>query len=645
MNESTPRSEQKAKSKHKRLAIFSSNNPDSSFSTGEVLATTGYLPGSPTRSRNDEEKLKSKNGSTIESKHKKPKRVPHSEPSQYSLNHAIHSRGSNSEPDAVDQSSSQMDGSIGTPIMTPSEVASPRSNVGETKEVLIQTGAGGSPYLDVGMQQSRLSINQSMTDMMEKFKGLPMLGETKNPREHAELFLSKLHLCKILFDFDKCDENPTAFGSQQRHSNPTSAAEVLYGKELKRKTLLELVEYVNSERGQKIFGVDNMMEEIIDMVSTNIFRTLPPQEDEYDPEEDDPVLETAWPHLQVVYEFLLRFVMSKEVPSKIAKRKGVIDQKFCLRLIHMFDSEDPRERDYLKTILHRVYGKFMSHRQFIRTQIGYTFQRFVYETERHNGISELLEILGSIINGFVLPLKEEHQVFLRTSLIPLHKPKMVSLYYQQLNYCIVQYTEKDRSTCVSIINGLYRYWPWNHSSKQVMFLNGLEEILDTVVPDFVEEMKPALLRILSKSIQSEHFQVVERTLYLWNNNHIVTHCFAKDQAKAVLPAIFGPLKQKLKQHWNPTVMNLSDEVAHLYRVVDANLWQELESSYEARTKLKEQNRKHRDYLWQRLQAGDSPSELDFEGNRTESKTQTKDANINASDFTELSKPVEAMDTS
>ena len=27
----------------------------------------------------------------------------------------------------------------------------------------------------------------------------------------------------------------------------------------------------------------------------------------------------------------------------------------------------------------------------------------------HNGVAELLEILGSIINGFALPLKEEHK--------------------------------------------------------------------------------------------------------------------------------------------------------------------------------------------------------------------------------------------
>lgn len=38
--------------------------------------------------------------------------------------------------------------------------------------------------------------------------------------------------------------------------------------------------------------------------------------------------------------------------------------------------------------------------------------RFVYETEHFNGVGELLEILGSIINGFALPLKVEHKQFL-----------------------------------------------------------------------------------------------------------------------------------------------------------------------------------------------------------------------------------------
>ena len=38
--------------------------------------------------------------------------------------------------------------------------------------------------------------------------------------------------------------------------------------------------------------------------------------------------------------------------------------------IELFDAEDPRERDYVKTVLHRMYGKFMSHRSFIRKAIS-----------------------------------------------------------------------------------------------------------------------------------------------------------------------------------------------------------------------------------------------------------------------------------
>ena len=53
-------------------------------------------------------------------------------------------------------------------------------------------------------------------------------------------------------------------------------------------------------------------------------------------------------------------------------------------------------------------------------------------------MAELLEILGSIINGFALPLKDEHKAFLLKVLMPLHKVKSLSVYHPQLAYCIVQ---------------------------------------------------------------------------------------------------------------------------------------------------------------------------------------------------------------
>jgi hypothetical protein len=68
---------------------------------------------------------------------------------------------------------------------------------------------------------------------------------------------------------------------------------------------------------------------IMNCVRANICRSLPPQTEDYDPEEDEPVLEPSWPHLQVVYEFFLRFVVSSEVNAKVAKK--YVDANFCYR--------------------------------------------------------------------------------------------------------------------------------------------------------------------------------------------------------------------------------------------------------------------------------------------------------------------------
>lgn len=312
--------------------------------------------------------------------------------------------------------------------------------------------------------------------------------------EKPALFLKKLSLCSVVFDFSDPSKNPRE-------------------KDIKRQTLLELVDYITTISAKL---PEPAMQAAVQMVAANLFRTFPSSsnndvrltaETTFDADEDEPSMDPAWPHLQIVYEFFLRFVASPETVAKVAKR--YIDHWFLLRLLDLFDSEDQREREYLKTILHRVYGKFMVHRPFIRKMINNIFYRFIFETERHNGIAELLEILGSIINGFALPLKEEHKLFLFRALIPLHKPKCVGGYHQQLSYCITQFVEKDYKLADAVIRGLLKYWPVTNSSKEVMFLGELEEVLEvTQVAEFQRCMVP-LFRQIGKCLNSSHFQVIE----------------------------------------------------------------------------------------------------------------------------------------
>jgi len=390
----------------------------------------------------------------------------------------------------------------------------------------------------------------SKAHKMQVVKELPLLAETPMMKREA-LFRQKLQLCCMVFDFEDTDSDPR-------------------GKEIKRETLVELAEYVNTPAGQKIF-TEALMPDIVQMVRVNLLRTLPPQMDDFDPEEDEPAMEIMWPHLQVVYEFFLRFIVSSEVNGKVAKR--YVDQSFIRSWIELFDAEDPRERDYVKTVLHRMYGKFMSYRSSIRKVISQVFFRYIYETGRHNGIAELLEILGSIINGFAIPLKKEHIQFLEKALIPLHKPRGVAVYHPQLSYCISQYVEKDPETIVPIVNGLVRFWPWTNAAKQVLFLNELEEVLELCRGEQLVQVQDNLFRLLAACLGSAHFQVAERALYYWNSEHLCVNVLSQSKAPVFLPFVFGPLSKAANGHWNQAVEGLAQSILKMYMEMDIQLYE------------------------------------------------------------------------
>mmetsp|Transcript_28548 Transcript_28548/g.86198 ORF Transcript_28548/g.86198 Transcript_28548/m.86198 type:complete len:474 (-) Transcript_28548:36-1457(-) len=409
------------------------------------------------------------------------------------------------------------------------------------------------------------------------FVALPKLREAP-PGERADLFRRKMEVCSQVFDFHN--------DSQQRE------------KEAKRQTLLEIVEYVNNTRN--CFN-EALMQDVVSMVGANIFRALQTRNKDplafSDPEEEEPSLERAWPHLQIVYEFFLRFVVSNDVDPKIAKR--FVDQNFMLKLLELFDSEDPRERDYLKTILHRIYGKFMALRSFIRRAIQHVFFKVIYECETHNGVGELLEILGSIINGFALPLKDEHKDFLIKALIPLHKVKSLASFYQQLSYCMAQYVEKDPRLAYDIITAMLRYWPVSITSKQVLFLNELEETLELTQPSEFHRMQEVLFRRLALCITCPHFQVAERTLFFWNNDYIVK--LINQNRQDLFPIIISALYKNSKQHWNSAVHGLTFNVLKLLMEADPQLFDECSAKHRAEEEKEERTEASRVQKWAELQ--------------------------------------------
>ncbi|KAI1719877.1 protein phosphatase 2A regulatory B subunit (B56 family) domain-containing protein [Ditylenchus destructor] len=417
---------------------------------------------------------------------------------------------------------------------------------------------------------------------------LPLIKDTPY-QEQTNLAIQKLQQCQKIFDF----YDPVA---------------QLKSKEIKRAALNELIDYITATKGAV---VESLYPEVIRMVSKNIFRVLPPSDNsEFDPEEDEPTLEVSWPHLQLVYELFLRFLESPDFQAAIGKK--YIDQRFVLSLLELFDSEDPRERDFLKTILHRIYGKFLGLRAFIRKQINNMFLSFVFETDSFNGVGELLEILGSIINGFALPLKQEHKTFCVRVLLPLHKPRCLSLYHAQLAYCVVQFIEKDSTLTPQVFDALLKFWPRTCSSKEVMFLGEVEEILDIIEPEQFKKIIDPLFRQLAKCVSSPHFQVAERALYFWNNEYILS--LIEETSTQVMPIMFPALYRISKEHWNQTIVALVYNVLKAFMEMNGKLFDELTANYKMERQREKKKEKERDELWKRLEVLEVSAKTGSSGN-------------------------------
>ncbi|GJN37304.1 hypothetical protein PR202_gb26240 [Eleusine coracana subsp. coracana] len=344
----------------------------------------------------------------------------------------------------------------------------------------------------------------------------PTGGAGAEVRSREDAFIQKVNICCVVYDFsDRGKDSPE--------------------KERKRQVLMSLVDCIGAAEEPL---TEVMIAACVRMFAVNLFRVFPPKvrsgSTASETEEDEPFFDPSWYHLQVVYEFLLRFVTSPFVDPKVARK--YVDSSFVSRLLDLFDSDDPRERDCLKTILHRIYGKFMGNRPFIR---------------------------------------------------------------KALTYCITQFIEKEPKLAGTVIRGLLKYWPVTNSQKEMMFLGELEEVLELIdMAEFQKCMVP-LFRRIANCLNSSHFQVAERALFLWNNEHLFD--MISQNRQVILPLIYPALERNTRWHWNQSVLNVTMNVRKMFLDMDEKLLLSCQNNFQEEEEKRAATEERRRLMWEQLE--------------------------------------------
>ena len=171
---------------------------------------------------------------------------------------------------------------------------------GFTKHTRIISKKSKNPRFHISNSQSIVSL--------EKLEPLATCDE----HNLESLLLQKIGQCCAIFDFLDISAD-------------------ISSKEVKSEALGEILNFFSSPR--KIFN-EAIARNLIEMVRVNLFRTIAPlinpTGDKYDPEEDEPVLEPSWTHIQIVYEIFLQFLESPDFNATTCK--AFIDQGFVINV-------------------------------------------------------------------------------------------------------------------------------------------------------------------------------------------------------------------------------------------------------------------------------------------------------------------------
>lgn len=345
----------------------------------------------------------------------------------------------------------------------------------------------------------------------------------------------------------------------------------------------ELIGMLNDQKKVTTLFIPNI-DSVMDMIKKNIFRPLPctnrsnlalaVSETGVEEEEQEP--DPSWPHIKGIYDIFLQLIINEACDVKTFK--PFVTTNFIAEFLQLFDSDLVEERDFLKNILHKLYAKLIPRRKMIRKAITDLFHLLIHEIHKFNGASELLDIMASIISGFAVPLREEHVIFFKNIIIPLHKVQTSNLYFDNLIRCSMLFLTKDSTLSIPLLEGILKYWPFANYTKETVFLQELPEVFEFCDVEKIQPLVRKLFKRVIRCISGSHLQVADRAMCLFENESFISII---KQYKSITFNMLVPVVVNLAEnHWHQMLKESLNALKEILQKIDPQAFSNALENYD-----------------------------------------------------------------
>lgn len=403
----------------------------------------------------------------------------------------------------------------------------PIKDAEETKAARSARGAD-DPIDDIGIPNTLMTVelvkHKHHKDIV--LPSLPPLPVTVSP-ETISLIEQKLTLCCTMCDFTDNDVDKQA-------------------KSIKANALKELANIFCSPTNIKDLSPE-MIDKFFDMIMTNAFRGRPPIPRKYLYWNDEPIMtDNAWPHLALVYRLLNGY---RDIQPKDA-RFG--DWSWLRQWTPLFAAADMKERDEVLKFCSGCIQNFPEHETRFFDELAFLL------VEYREGRSDPFCVTPSLKYLFERMKANEAKMkyytdFVTRFVVPLVACPHVSSFYWILTQIFDAVIEADENMAPVYLRGVLRCWPESKPSKQILFINLINFLVQRLNPSVFEEETRPVFHLYARCAMSCHAKVADASFQIWQNVNIIPMII--DNSKAIFPIVFNVLHRAMKDHWNTRVQN------------------------------------------------------------------------------------------
>ena len=397
----------------------------------------------------------------------------------------------------------------------------------------------------------------------------------KQPRVDLPVIRDRSHSPNIKSLASSCRDDlflsKVMFCSQPLSKNAYSEVD----RQDRRRYSQEILSMMNQKESVEKFISPNLPA-IFRVIEGTLFRPLQKltsvgcENETLDQSEKEQLTDPTWPLVSPVYTLFQRILECSFISQKDVKH--LIGDLFIQRFLELFDSEYSPEKSILRSLLHLLYLKQIGLRKSIRKAMNELFYTLIHVEYKFNGASEILEIQGSIISGFAVPIKEEHLSFFRTVVLPLHKLPTCQLFHEDLMRCTVLFVNKDHMLGLEVIDYLVKVWPHTNSNKQIKFLEEMM-IITGIVP--CEDLNTHIKKMAKKVavlLGSSHFKACDFAISCFEKKDFLS--LIESYKSLVFPIVIPVLSKAKDECWQPTIRESLFGLSRLLEEIDCKLYME-----------------------------------------------------------------------